>query len=188
MPVDAKKSIEFLVLNTINKDLGYLKDSNERFLGKNSNDKRKIDMVLLGAARAIFLKQSLIEIGETKNHERILKDVENDLSDPNEIVFLSQIMGYFSQLKKRVDNPHHIIFDIRKCLKIVRSYFESSWNLGDPTYQEIITKQNYHENKIMDELFDKLKKISKSLGIEEHSEESEDSNDSDENLEPIELD
>ncbi len=154
------KKYDFYVLNAINKELGYLKeDIGKRFLGKSRNQKRKIDVVLLGAARAISLKQSLIEEETTKNHEHILKDINKELTDSEDIIFLAQLMGYFSQFKKKVENPHHIIFNIDRCLKIARSYFESSWNLGSPTYQEIVKNTSYLETTIISELFDKIKNI-----------------------------
>lgn len=154
------KKYDFHVLNSINKELQYLKeDRSKRFLGISTKQKRKIDMVMMGAARAINLKQSLNEEGLTKNHEHILEDINKDVTDSDDIIFLSQIMAYYSQLKKKEENPHHIIFDISRCLRIARCYFESSWNLGDPTFQEIINSNNYLEKTIIYELIDKIRNI-----------------------------
>lgn len=168
------KKYDFHVLNSINKELSLLKEDGSRiFLGKTKTQKRKIDVVMLGGARAIYLKQSLIEEGKTKNHEHILEDIYKDISDPEDIIFVSQVMGYFSQLKKKKENPHHIIFNIKHCLDIARCYFESSWNLGSPTFQEIITNSNYLEHTIISEIIEKIKNIEVLMGTNQASGEQE---------------
>ena len=172
---------DFWVLKPISKELDLLKgDIAKRFFWKSEKEKRKIDITILGAARAINLKQSLIEESRGKNsHDHILKDINKDISKPEDIIFLSQIMGYFSQLKKKTEDPHHIIFDINRCLNIARCYFESSWNLGSPTYQEILENSNNLEETIISELLDKIKNIEEVTSTEEVSMEQEEEENSD---------
>jgi hypothetical protein len=154
-----KQKISVHVQKPMNQSLKYLKENNDQdFLGRlnnGKNQKRLIDMIFLGAARTISLKQSYQHFPRSKKtHDHIIQDLEKDLSDSSEIIFISQLISYYVNIKAMKDDPHHIIFDKQTCMDIIRSYFEIGWNLGTPSFQEIIEDPISPQNKIIAEIFD----------------------------------